>query len=774
MKRKNWIALLVVIALLFSCKPKEAECDQLPDMPMKSVYEHSLEYVWSQKKVHQSKLLSDMEAMGNWEHRGFGALNLTNSKVYKGKSALMIESPTKGPRPPGGGRPWGISGAFLNVNNEDWTGWNRISFWIYPDLPGFKLVSINMIFYNDGKIKIPNMSGKLGTNFQMLENQKWNKVFWEIDHLERDQVTGIVIQYRLQGNEPGSADTARYYIDEAYLEKVDADHFEGWDVQPGRIAYNHAGYANGHAKIAFTTENLGQKFYLKEKDSGKTVKEGTVSATTTPAGSFQVMDFTDVNTEGMYVLEVGKLKTEPFAIGSFLQVFRSSIIKNLNHFYTQRCGFAIPGIHDACHLDWLCTHGDLSVPIHGGWHDAGDLSQGLENTVEAAYSMMMLAEKLKKTDPVLSDRLLEEAAWGVSWVIRTRFDNGFRNVWSTKDMWTDGIIGNEDDYNSSAQNSSHANLLSTTTEAFASVALKQVNPFLASQALQCAIEDYGYGTATLKEDRRMNVQTMGAALNAALALYAVTNDATYKNAAIEHADYLMACQQQENLSADVPLKGFFYRNISKSAIYHDNHKAFDQNLIVGLVKLASTFPSESKAAEWKKAIRLYADYYKEICKYTAPYYMIPAGIYDIEKSTNRQDSAQIMSGVQLNDRYYLKRFPVWGEMRGNSGVTLSIAKGLSVAGNYLKDKQLLEMAYHAVDWHLGVNPFTQSLIYGEGYRFAGQYSTMSGNLVGGMPVGVQTHFNNDEPFWPAENCHNWKEIWVFPSMRWFMLMSDFI
>jgi len=79
-----------------------------------------------------------------------------------------------------------------------------------------------------------------------------------------------------------------------------------------------------------------------------------------------------------------------------------------------------------------------------------------------------------------------------------------------------------------------------------------------------------------------------------------------------------------------------------------------------------------------------------------------------------------------------------------------------------------------VDWHLGINPFTQSLIYGEGYMFAGQYSTMSGNLVGGMPVGVQTHFNNDEPFWPAENCHNWKEIWVFPSMRWFMLMSDFI
>jgi len=386
----------------------------------------------------------------------------------------------------------------------------------------------------------------------------------------------------------------------------------------------------------------------------------------------------------------------------------------------------------------------------------------------------MLAEKLKKTDPVLSDRLLEEAEWGLSWVLRTRFGDGFRKVWSTKDMWTDGIIGNDDDSNSNAQNSSHANLLSATTQAFAATTLKDRNPYLASYSLQCAIEDYGFGVAALSNERRLSVQTMGAALNAALALYAETNDVKYKSAAIEHADYLLNSQQQENLSADVPFKGFFYRNPEKSVIYHDSHKAFDQNLIIGIVKLATLFPSDSKAAEWNKAIRLYGDYYKEISKYTAPYYMIPAGIYDIERSTNEQDSAQIMNGVKLSDRYYLKSFPVWGQMRGNSGVTLSMAKGLSVVGNYLKDKQLLEIAYRAIDWHLGVNPFTQSLIYGEGYMFAGQYSTMSGNLVGGMPVGVQTHFNRDEPFWPAENCHNWKEIWVFPSMRYFMLVSDFI
>ena len=771
MKNISYLFITTLIVAMYSCTCREgAEAGDLPAMPIKPVYENSLEYAWSQKKVLESQLLSDAETMGAWEHRGYGSLVLSDEIPYKGKNALLIVSPTKGPNPPSGGRPWGTAGAYFKADSADWTKWNRITFWIYPDLPNFKLVSVNTIFYNAGGVRIPNMNGKLGVNFQMLENRKWNKVYWEIAHLDRDKVVGFVIQYRLQGNEAGSADTARYFIDEVYLEKVEPDHYEGWNVQPGRIAYNHAGYAKGYPKVAFISEDVGQKFVLKDTESGKTVKEGAVTTQTMPTGTYRIMDFSDVNTEGTYVLEAGKLKSKPFVIGAFSDVFRSSIIANLNHFYSQRCGFAIPGIHDACHLDWLCRYGDLSVPIHGGWHDAGDLSQGLENTTEAAYSMMMIAAKLKKTDPVLAERLLEEAEWGVSWVVRTRFGNGYRAVWSTKDMWTDGIIGNADDSNSGAQNSPNANLLAATTEAVAALALKERNPFLATQALQCAIEDYGFSAVT--DERRMNAQIAGSALNAALALYDVTKDVFYKNAAITHANYLISCQQQEDLSTDVPLKGFFHRTPAKDGIYHGNHKASDQDFVVGLVRLSTLFPSE--AAEWKKALLLYAGYYKEICKYTAPYYMIPSGVYDLSAAGNRTDSTQIMGGVKLSERYYMKRFPTWTEMRGNSGVTLTTAKGIAVVGNYLKDKQLMEIAYHALDWHLGINPFTQSLIFGEGYMFAGQYSTMSGNLVGGMPVGVQTYFDNDEPFWPAENCHNWKEIWVFPSMRWFMLVSDFL
>jgi len=772
MTKTYYLGLTIIITMMFSCKPKTVASSDLPDMPMKAIYENSLEYAWQQKKALNTKLLSDMESMGAWEHRGnFGSLTLSDERPYKGKYAILLESPTRSTEPvPRSGRAWGSSDAFFKVDNEDWTEWNRITFWIYPDMPGWKVIPIWLVFHNDGDEKVPWSYAPNGRSHPVLENQQWNKVCWEIDHLGRDKVTGVTIHYNVRGHERSASETARFFIDDISLEKVQADHFEGWDVAPDEIAYNHAGYTKGHPKVAFTSENIGQKFVLKDNVSGKVVKEGEVSSQTTPVGSYQMMDFSDVNTEGVYVLEAGKLQTKPFTIGDFSDVFRSSIIKTINHFYTQRCGFALPGIHDACHLDWMCEHEGKSVPIHGGWHDAGDLSQGLVNTSEAAYSMMMLAEKLKKTDPALADRLLEEAEWGVSWMLRTRFDNGYRNVWCTRDGWSDGIVGTNDDFNSIATNSPQANLLSATTEAYASIALKDRNPFLAAYALQCAIEDYGFGIVI--EPSRMSVELAGAALNAALTLFDITKDDIYKKAAIEYASYIIRCQQQEASSSDVPLKGFFYRTPDKEVILHYSHRAHEQDVVVGLVKLSQLFPSE--ATEWKKALQLYADYYKTICDYTAPYYMIPSGIYDVSKARDEMETEQIRNGIKLNERYFIKRFPVWSSYRGNSGTTLTQAKALAVVANFLQDKELLNMAYRAFDWHLGINPFAQSLMYGEGYRFPPLYTYSSGNLVGGLAVGVQTHFFRDEPYWPTEILYTWKEIWVHPSTRWLMLACDFI
>ncbi len=552
------------------------------------------------------------------------------------------------------------------------------------------------------------------------------------------------------------------------LKKLYPDYFEGWEVAPNSIAHNHAGYANGFPKTALASNLSDKKFSLIDTNSKQTVLEKSITVKKTPLGKFQVLDFTEFEKPGTYFLKAGDVQTKPFKIDQFDEIYRSSIVKTINLFYALRCGDAIPGIHDVCHRDWVGTHGDEEVIVNGGWHDAGDLSQGLGNTTEATHAMFLLADQLKDSDPELSARLNEEGKWGLDWILKTRFKDGARFRFSTMDFWTDGIIGTIDDVPSRAQ-TSEENFYCAKAEAEAAMALKNNDPILADYALQTAIDDWDI---SMNNIRRMGLSTAGSIVNSSLTLFKATSDEKYKKVAVAYGDSIIACQSQEDLATDVSLKGFFYTNSRKNSIQHFSHKSSEQEPVLGLVRLCETFPNHVNIAKWKNAIRLYADYYKEITKYTDPYFMIPASIYDLTQSREEVEQEQIKNGIRLNDRYYLRRFPTWTSFRGNSGTTLTQAKGLASIAKYLNDKDLLTISYKVLDWHLGLNPFNESLMYGEGYRYAGQYSVTSGNIVGGLPVGVETHFNRDAPYWPAENCYNWKEIWVFPSGRWLWIMSD--
>ena len=745
----------------------------IPQMPIKPDPDRSLAHEWAEKTVLDSKPLSDMENLDNWRHTGFGEMTLSDVRSHQGNKSLLLTCPTKGTKPgPERGRPFGACNAIYVPQNQDLRDWNRISFWVYPDMPGFKTVVMCMILHNEGEEQVPDQYDRNGFNYLVLENQKWNRVNWEVEHLGRDKVTGIELRYRMQGNEPGATDTARYFFDELELHKVEPDYYEGWGVAPGHIAFANTGYANGYPKIALSSEHTIKKFSLVDAESEKVVLTKDTEIRETPLGKFVIMDFSEYTTTGEYKLYAGDMETGSFRIGTFADVYNSSIIKTINHFYCQRCGTYIEGIHDACHLDWMTKHDDQSLMINGGWHDAGDLSQGMGNTTESINSMLELAEQLRETEPELADRLLEEGRWGLEWLLKTRFGDGYRSVWATMDFWTDGIIGTVDDMTGRAWNSAGSNYLAAGTEARAALAFRERDPFLADYALQCAEQDWEFAGAGIRNER-MEAELAAQGLHASLLLYQVTGKEKYRDKSIEYGDTILSCQQQGALTPGIDLQGFFYRDSSKSGILHYEHLSHEQDIIIGLVELCKQFPDHPRFADWDRAIRLYTDYYKHIIRYTAPWHMVPAGIYDVEKARDDTEAEQIRNGIKLDDRYYIRRFPVWKTFRGNCGTVLSQTKGLSEAADYLNDMELRQLCYQQLQWVLGMNPFCQSLMYGEGYRYADQYSAMSGNITGGLPVGIQTHFNRDAPYWPAENCYNWKEIWVHPSGRWLWIMSDF-
>ena len=70
---------------------------------------------------------------------------------------------------------------------------NRLSLWIYPDCPGFCVVSLELRLYNEGAEKLPAAFGQEGETTVVLQNHEWNHVVWEIGNVARDRVTGFEI-----------------------------------------------------------------------------------------------------------------------------------------------------------------------------------------------------------------------------------------------------------------------------------------------------------------------------------------------------------------------------------------------------------------------------------------------------------------------------------------------------------------------------------------------------------------------------------------------------
>ncbi|MGE5569566.1 MAG: glycoside hydrolase family 9 protein [Rhodospirillales bacterium] len=758
-------------------------------MPIPNDYTASIKTRWLNKPVLERRLLDDAEDLSTWKLQNSGQakgeMTLTKERAMSGSSSVRLTSRTTGDTPIPTTRFYGGTSATRVVAGEDWSAWNRLSFWVYPDLPGFRVVSLMLLFHNDGTEKVPDVYGKMGRNYLILQNQQWNRVNWEIANLPRDKVTAIDFTYLLQGNEPGAASTVTFDIDGLELEKVEADHYLGWNVAPGEISFSHSGYQTGSPKSAIASDLKARRFDLINVETGIPVLSKAVSEVKTQIGAFQVMDFSECRTPGTYIIRAGDRTTRPFRIGG--DVWKSSIWKAINFFYAERCGYAIPGVHDICHRDWMLLHGEKKMVVNGGWHDAGDLSQSLVNTADAAYAMFSLAERLqiRNEDPALLDRLIEEAKWGLDWLIKTSFDDGARPGFCQLDRWTNGIIGDVDDVICNASNSAGSNFSAAAAEAIAARVLKASDPVLAGYALKAAVRDWDFGMKFLESSQRAPAtDLLGRAVIAGLDLWQATGDRKYADKSLEFARTIVASQQRSFLpELTYPLTGYFYTGPDRKRILRYSHNSSEAAPLVALTRLCELFPDHPDWMKWYSAVTLYSDYFqKAMAQFTQPYGMLANSIYHDEEykeargggrgATPEAFREQVLNGVKVGPHHYVRLFPVWFEFRGNHGTILSQAKGISAAAHLRGSFELNALAQQQLQWVLGRNPFVQSTMWGEGYDYPPQYTAMSGDIVGALPVGIQSRGNTDLPYWPAENCHNWKEVWVVPVARWFWLMRD--
>lgn len=770
MKNLCFIAsLLVLMAACTSRNSKESKSGSYlydhTQMPMDTV--SSMQYKWDHKEVLGSVQLDNMESLDNWEltyenRENVASIGLSGEKVFEGKSSIKFVSPTKIEVSTGtGGRYWGRQNLTRKFKEEDFSDYNRIAVNIYPEFKGFRKLYLTLILHNDGNV--PDRYGKEGWHTVMLENNRWNKLVMEIPHLPHDKVNGITISYGLQGNEPDAADTIVYYVDNLVLEKVDADYYEGWGTDDA-ISFTHSGYNSTDKKTAFTSLSGEKTFRVVDVVSNRTVLEKEVVNQTGRTGSFSVFDFTEFTTPGTYKLVYGSTESQSFPIDD--DVWYPVIEKITNQYYLQRCGFDQPGIHLKCHTDWYTVHKGDTIVMAGGWHDAGDLSQSYWQTASATAAFLRLARHYAKDNKRLSDRLIEEGRWGLEWLHKNRFDSLQIISWTTHDCYTDGVIGNFDDkpMQPGRRPNSNDNYHSIIADVEAYLTLKKTNSEDAEKSLKYATE---YWNMLSERPLRWNTERLSLAILAGAKLYGATKSEKVLNLTVSYADSIMKFQQENPMTWSMPLKGFFYSDRGTDRFFGYNHSYVVASPVLGLVELCRLLPDHENSNKWYKSVELHANYLKNVSQTTAPYYMMPANIY---KLNDTEDTLQIKEGLMLDKDHYLRMFPVWHEFRGNSSVILSQGIGLAAASKLLKDPEMHSIALAQIEWMVGKNPFSQSLMYGEGYNFSPQYAVFTGDITGGLPVGILTREHLDVPYWKMPVLHNYKELWGQPAFRMMELL----
>ncbi len=693
---------------------------------------------------------------------------------------------------------FGTAQMSFSFPREDWRPYNRLRFQVKPNILGARILHLNVSVESRGEVPVPDPYFREGATVFDLENGKWNDCIWEFAAMPRDAVCKLSFYVFCSGHDVSAGEELTYTYRDIVLEQVEnPEHEHGWESPAPGIRLSTVGYWPDGKKEAIGTVD-GKEFQLVRADTGETVYRGSVKKVKNQRGDFDVLDFTDFKAPGRYFLRAGNVESRPFEIGEDLCV--ESLWKVLNFFYCERCGFPVPGKHEACHQDVVAHHNGVTMSFSGGWHDAGDVSQQAAQTGEVVQALFENARRCKAGSPLYL-RLMEEAQWGLDFILRTRFGDGYRATSAGATRYTDGLIGNFDDVEARVHDHSFENFLFSGVEAYAAETLRGYDNELADCALKAAKEDFAFAERKFAETgvdpAHMFEHTYNSGLSqyyavivwAASCLYQSVKDGGYAKTAREYAQKLLACQERGE--AGLELTGFFYRDESHKTIVHFNHQAREHQFMQALDALCRTQPEAAEKPEWEQAMRLYGGYLKAISQNTAPYGMLPAGVHRLDEAEDRETfpflhvacdfeterenyREQLSHGKPLGNGYVLRNFPVWFSFRGNSAVLLSMGKAAGILGRYFKDEELLELAREQLYWMWGKNPFGQSLIYGAGSDYCRQYAVLCGEITGEVPVGIETLGNDDLPYWPQNNNATFREVWVGSACRWLWSCSDLL
>ena len=746
----------------------------------------SLETQQLQQKVVQREILSASNPL-EWEHGGFGRISFPPNAVRL-HVPVSTGKRAKGPADDPDYATFGRASLSLKMHGRDLRNFHRLVLEVFPQCGGTVIMNLNASLQNV-------RSNDVGAHLINLLPNQWNTIICDLSGLEREQVEHITFYTDLKGRNEALGDTLSYTLRRLRLERLEeVEAQRGWTPPSGRISYSMSGYLPKWQKTALTGNTTKGTFQLTDENGQCILFSGNVQVSSTTLGTFGILDFSTFQTPGRYRLRMGEKLTEPFLISD--DAFLNAQWRLLNYIFCQRCGYAIEGIHGICHQDLFCDHNGQQVCYGGGWHDAGDLSQQTLQTADVAYALLEAYEQQRETHPLLADRLLQEALWGLHFVLHCRLGDGYHASSLGLLHWTDSQIATYDDIHTvRKQNNAYDNFLYSAYEAFAARILP-ASVFRDSLA-RAAVEDFHFAERKFRRDGydhfphiMEHVYNTSPSLFqatrswAATQLFRLTGNDLYASTAVESIRYVLDSQAQGELG------GYFCRDTTLRVPVHFIHQSRDQLFALSLIALCQSQPEHPSAGEWHKAVQHYADYLKRLMAYTAPYGMVPSGIYHEAEYADsvgfyslhlfapsdapQRFERQLRQGIRLDETHFLRRFPIWFSIfNGNEAIILSTGKAAALCGRFLQDESLRQIGLEQLYWTVGKNPFCQSLIYGEGHRYPSMDSFSSGEITGEIPVGIRSWGDSDEPYWPQTNNACYKEVWLTSAGKFLSLLSEY-
>ena len=775
------LLLLTLIACQSGNKSTEEYLLSFNQFPLEVPEQNSLMSEWAKKSVIDTRLIDDMESETTWKVTGIGEMSYSTDRSKDGKKSLRFRTSLRDEEHykknrtewgSFGGTQGGSSSVQLKFDKpQDWSEYNRISFWVYVHQSDMMTYCLNMNIDNEGTIYTAT-TPRNSHFIQDLKPGEWNNVLFEIHHIKRDKITGIRINQMLTGHNPEESGIVTYDLDKLELQKVETDQYEGWNVTPGKISFSHVGYRPGDQKIAMAGEGAGNTFKVTDSN-GITVYSDKVNTISNINGEFHQMDFSRLDKTGIYRIKTGNIESGTFRIDE--DIWLQPVFKAINFFFCERCGYHVPGIHLECHKDWQGFKGEEKKIINGGWHDAGDLSQGSWRTAMSALSMMNNLEYIQERSDLteLADRIRNEIAWGLEYLLKTRFGDGYHMSFSVMRIYTDNKVGTIDDVVSPARNVPWENFLAAAVQCKAAGMLEKSHPELAIKSRTAALEDWQAAIDSRKVWDQADYREASWGVTSSLLLAEMTGEEKYREHAVKFGKLLISCQEQSFLDG-IPIAGYFYENTERTKVIHNLHAAFEEAPLIALSMLCRELPDHKDWIEWYSATVLHSEYFmKRGSRIAAPYFHLPNSVWKmtdiiaVEDSAMRSDMLrQYNDGTQLDENYTLRTFPIYrdGLFHGNTNIQMSSSWALAEASRLRNDKEGMQLVGKQLEWILGANPFGQSLMYGVGYGFAPHFAYCLKDIVGALPVGMDC-MNGDMPHWCATNTATSKEIWVEPVNR---------